>query len=130
MPREITVLAPRPVTDRDVLEAAVAVDDTLLPIATRQGAMLQLLLPDGELALTVQQPSLLRAPDEIGRLLPGVEVSAAVQEAALRAVTDPAAGPVWIEALAPWTPAGLTGVRICQALADAVGGTCVAQEGR
>ncbi|MFE7506394.1 hypothetical protein [Promicromonospora sp. NPDC057488] len=131
MSREITILAPRTVTDLELVESAYGVDPELGLRRVNPGAMIQFLRDDKDVVLTVLQPSYLRAPDEIDRMLPGADVAAAVREAARRATADPAAAqPVWIEALAPWDEHGETGARICRAVAAAVGGTCVVQDGR
>ncbi|MEU4384966.1 hypothetical protein [Promicromonospora sp. NPDC023805] len=131
MPREITILAPRPVTDRELVESAYGVDPELGLRRLNPGASIQFLRDDKDVVLTLQQPMNLRAPDEIDRILPGADVSPAVREAARRAAADPAtAQPVWIEALAPWGEHGETGAQICRALAEVVGGTCVVQDGR
>lgn len=130
MPREIVILAPRPVTLHDVIQGAAAVNPDLFVRVIAHGAFTQLLTEDTELVVSIGQPSLLRAPDEIERLLPGVQVRPEAVDAALSAGPESALEslPTWTEAHAPLTPAGELGGAVCESIARHVGGTCVVQD--
>ncbi|GAA1857702.1 hypothetical protein [Myceligenerans crystallogenes] len=134
MPREITILSPRPLSDVEVLQAAT---DAIPEVGVRRiqpGALLQFAASSGdeaEIVLTMEQPSYLRAPEEIERLHPGTVLPAAMLEAMVQAAIDPATSQaVWIDATAPATPLGLVGAGICERLAAAAGGVCIVQDGR
>lgn len=134
MPREITILAPRPLTDAEVLRAATDAVDDIGVRRINPGALLQFAAPtaDGvEIVLTVEQPSLLCAPEEIERLHPGVVLPDGMRAATVQAAIDPdSTRAVWIEATAPATAYGAIGVGICERLAADVDGTCIVQDGR
>lgn len=130
MPREIVILAPRPVTLEDVIRGAAAVDSDLFVRVIAHGAFTQLVNDDDQVIVSIGQPSLLRAPGEIERLLPGVPVSPEVLDAARGAGpdSDPEALPTWTEAHAPLTEVGELGNAVCGSIAQYVGGTCVIQD--
>ncbi|GAA4719527.1 hypothetical protein [Promicromonospora umidemergens] len=130
MPREIVILAPRPVTLEDVIRGAREVDPHLFIRVIAHGAFTQLLNDDEQLVVSIGQPALLRAPDEIERLLPGVPVSPELLEAARDAGPDstPESLPTWTEAHAPLTEVGELGNTVCESIARYVGGTCVVQD--
>ncbi|MBL0887952.1 hypothetical protein [Myceligenerans indicum] len=134
MPREITILAPRPLTDAEILHAATGVLPDIGVRRINPGALLQFAAPtdDGvQIVLTLEQPALLRAPKEVERLHPDVVLPHTLREAIARAADDPATAEcVWIEATAPATPFGLVGIQICRTLADLTDGTCIIQDGR
>lgn len=130
MPREIVILAPRLVTLEDVIRGAAAVDSDLFVRVIAHGAFTQLLNDDEQLVVSIGQPALLRVPDEIERLLPGVPVSPEVLEAARGVGPDstPESLPTWTEAHAPLTEVGELGNTVCESIARYVGGTCVVQD--
>ena len=130
MPREIVILAPRLVTLEDVIRGAREVDPHLFIRVIAHGAFTQLLTDDEELVVSIGQPALLRAPDEIERLLPGVPVRPEILAAARDAVPDspPESLPTWTEAHAPLTEVGELGNAVCESIARYVDGTCVIQD--
>ncbi|MEU4384681.1 hypothetical protein [Promicromonospora sp. NPDC023805] len=128
MPREITMLMPRMVTEDDLMDSLQGVDPALRVRWTVDGAIIQVVDGDQQVALSMEQQSALGSPHEIWRLLPGHHVARSVADPEHR--VSPDAQPVWIQAYAPWDEAGATGVRVCQALTDLIGGTCVPQDGR
>lgn len=131
MPREITILTLRPVTDAEVLQTATEAVPDMGVRRIQPGALLQFATTgdDGvEIVLTMGQPSALRAPGEIERLHPGATLSEPLREALAGSAAE--SGCVWIEATAPATRLGLVGTEICQTLAERTGGTCLVQDGR
>jgi hypothetical protein len=131
VPREIVILAPRPVTLEDVVQGAAAVDPDLFLRVIAKGAFTQLVNDDEQVVVSIGQPSLLLAPDEIERLLPGVPVRPEVLEAARSAGpdADPGSLPTWTEAHAPVAGVGEVGSAVCESIARHVGGICVVHDG-
>jgi hypothetical protein len=129
VPREIVVITPVPVTTEELLLAAQEVDPTLRFRQVGGGAVVQLVDDAGsQPVLSVQQPSALRVPSEIERLLPAGSVPAPVRAAVVAAAESGEA--VWLEALAPFDARGAVGVAVARRLAARLDGACVVQDGR
>lgn len=129
MPREIVIITPVPVTTEELLLAAQEVEPTLRFRQVGGGAVVQL-VDDADSApvFSVQQPSALRVPSEIERLLPAGSVPAPVRAAVVAAAES--GGAVWLEALAPFDARGSVGVEVARRLAARLDGACVVQDGR
>ncbi|MFH8251271.1 hypothetical protein ACH3VR_12945 [Microbacterium sp. B2969] len=118
MPRSSVALTREPLSGDAVVEAAGRVSaqhPDLEPLDARvvdDGAVLQILAGE-EVVLSVLRPRLLPTLDEVGRLLPTVDA--------------PERTKWWTDAYTPWHPAGVVGVAILDAAAEASGGLVVHQ---
>ena len=115
MPREISLVSTAPVTTALLVDAAVAVDGSLVPRLLHGGWATQLVDTADVAVLTIEQSRRFEDVSDLERLTGPL----------------PTAGPLWwTEATAPWGLAGEPGVAIVRALGQLLGARLLVADGR
>ena len=114
MPREIVLASDQPVTAALLVQAAVQVDDTLVPRVLFAGWVTQLVDGDDVAVLSIELSRPLDDLYDVERL-----TGLAPEQDQIW----------WTEATAPWGPSGTTGVRVARALAELMLARIAVQEG-
>jgi hypothetical protein len=116
VPRDIVILTSLAPDLAALVTAGADVAPELGVRAVEDGAVLQLCLDDGRAVLSLAGPKTVENPYEVARLT--------------RGTVGPVSSPVfWTEAWVPWGPHADIGVEVALALASALGGTCVVEDG-
>jgi hypothetical protein len=114
MPREIYLVSRDPMTLPELVEAAVAVDGTLVPRLLNEGAAIQLVDLDDVAVITLDSSRLIRDTTDLERIT-----------GPLPAITEV----WWTEATAPWGRAGEPGVAVARVLAERLGARISVEDG-
>jgi len=115
MPREAYLLTTEPVILEALVLAAAQVDDQLGLRALYGGAALQLIGPDDQAVLTIDNSRLLMDTIDAERVTRGLEM--------------PGAEAWWTEATMPWGSGGDPGVAVVEGLARICGGRLRVEDG-
>jgi len=114
MPREMYLVSTEPMTMPALVEAATAVDGQLVPRVLFEGAAIQLVDTADVAVITLELSRLIEDPCQLELMVGRLPLTGAVW---------------WIEASAPWGPAGEIGVRIARELGERLGARVQVEEG-
>lgn len=115
MPREVIVLAPRPLTARDIATVGRDIDPLLGIRAIADGNAVQLVDDEDGAVLTLENSRRIDVLDDVVRVL-GPDHGSEV-------------GWWWIEGSAPWGDRGVRGTVFARRLADLLGGRIRVEDG-
>ncbi|ROQ40761.1 hypothetical protein EDF46_0122 [Frondihabitans sp. PhB188] len=114
MPREFVLLTPEMPGDAAFRSAADAIGVPIALHLDAGGLLARFSTPESDPLVTVLHPQRAPGPDEIARILPGVQPRPGTLEHVW-----------WSDVVVPWGAAQQLAVRLAEAIASALGGTLV-----